>query len=69
MKIEMTDDAVPHAVTTAGNIPFCWREDVRLQLHELMAKDIIEPVEHPTDWCHPAQRDAAVDEAAVECDD
>ncbi|XP_043194744.1 uncharacterized protein LOC122366489 [Amphibalanus amphitrite] len=53
MKIELTDDAVPHAVTTARNIPFCWREDVRLQLDELMKKDIIEPVEHPTDWCHP----------------
>ena len=53
MKIELTDDAVPHAVTTARNIPFCWREDVRLQLDELMEKDIIEPVEHPTDWCHP----------------
>ncbi|XP_043203833.1 uncharacterized protein LOC122371521 [Amphibalanus amphitrite] len=52
MKIELTDDAVPHAVTTARNIPFCWREDVRLQLDELMEKDIIEPVEHPTDWCH-----------------
>ncbi|KAF0314697.1 hypothetical protein FJT64_001511 [Amphibalanus amphitrite] len=43
MKIELTDDAVPHAVTTARNIPFCWREDVRLQLDELMEKDIIEP--------------------------
>ena len=53
MKIELTDDAVPHAVTTARNIPFCWREDVRLQLDELMDKGIIEPVEHPTDWCHP----------------
>ncbi|XP_043218401.1 uncharacterized protein LOC122379886 [Amphibalanus amphitrite] len=53
VKIELTDDAVPHAVTTARNIPFCWREDVRLQLDELMEKDIIEPVEHPTDWCHP----------------
>ncbi|KAF0300938.1 hypothetical protein FJT64_026671 [Amphibalanus amphitrite] len=56
MKIELTDDAVPHAVTTARNIPFCWREDVRLQLDELMEKDIIEPVEHPTDWTRGAAR-------------
>ncbi|KAF0303743.1 hypothetical protein FJT64_024322 [Amphibalanus amphitrite] len=48
MKIELTDDAVPHAVTTARNIPFCWREDVRLQLDELMEKDIIEPQPAPS---------------------
>ena len=53
MRIELTDDAVPHAVTTARNIPFCWRDDVRRQLNELTDKGIIEPVEHPTAWCHP----------------
>ena len=53
MRIELTDDAVPHALSTARNIPFCWRDDVRQQLDELITKDIIEPVHHPTIWCHP----------------
>ena len=53
MRIELTDDAVPHALSTARNIPFCWRQDVREQLDDLLIKDIIEPVEHPTPWCHP----------------
>ena len=53
MRIELTDDAVPHALSTARNIPYCWREDVREQLDDLLRKDIIAPVEHPTPWCHP----------------
>ena len=53
MRIELTDDAVPHALSTARNIPFCWRDDVRQQLDELFTKDIIESVQHPTISCHP----------------
>ena len=53
MDIQLTEDAKPAAVSTARNIPFCWREDIRRQLDDLLEKDIIEPVEHPTEWCHP----------------
>ena len=53
MSIELTDDAVPYAQTCARNIPYNWRDDVRRQLDELQEHDIIEPVEHPTEWCHP----------------
>ena len=53
MDIKLTEDARPTAVSTARSIPFCWREDIRRQLDDLLEKDIIEPVEHPTEWCHP----------------
>ena len=53
MKIELTDDAVPFAITAARNIPFCWREEVKKQIDDLQEKGIIEPVNHPTEWCHP----------------
>ena len=53
MKIELTEDAVPFAITGARNIPFCWREEVKKQLDDLQEKKIIEPVHHPTEWCHP----------------
>ena len=53
MAIELTEDATPVAVSTARSVPFCWRDDIRRQLDELLESDAIEPVEHPTEWCHP----------------
>ena len=53
MKIELTEDAVPTAVLTPRAIPFCWRDEVKTQLDELIEKEIIQPVNHPTIWCHP----------------
>ncbi|KAF0307226.1 hypothetical protein FJT64_002310 [Amphibalanus amphitrite] len=53
MAIELTEDATPVAVFTARSVPFCWRDDIRRQLDELLESDVIEPVEHPTEWCHP----------------
>ena len=53
MAIELTDDAVPFALRTPRAIPFCWREEVREQLEDMIQKDVIEPVHHPTVWCHP----------------
>ncbi|KAF0296700.1 Nucleoprotein TPR [Amphibalanus amphitrite] len=53
MAIELTEDATPVAVSTARSIPFCWRDDIRRQLDELLESDVIEPVEHPAEWCHP----------------
>ena len=53
MRIELTADAQPHAVTAARPIPYCWREDIKSQLDELVAQGVIEPVDYPTAWCHP----------------
>ena len=53
MKIELREDAVPFAITAPRTIPFCWREQVKQQLDELLAMDVIEPVEEPSEWCHP----------------
>ena len=53
MKIELTDDAVPYAVRAPRAIPFCWRDEVREQLDDMVRKEVIETVHHPTLWCHP----------------
>lgn len=53
MRIQLTDDARPFAVTAAQSIPFNWRDDMKTQLDELLDLDIIDQVNHPTDWCHP----------------
>ncbi|KAF0296694.1 hypothetical protein FJT64_005863 [Amphibalanus amphitrite] len=54
MAIELTEDATPVAVSTARSVPFCWRDDIRRQLDELLESDVIEPVEHPTECCYHA---------------
>ena len=53
MTIQLTDDAQPAVISTARSIPFCWHGDIRRQLGEVLEKDVIEPVEHPTEWFHP----------------
>ena len=53
MVIELTDDAVPTALTAARNIRYCWRDEIKSQLDELTARGIIAPVDYPTAWCHP----------------
>ncbi|XP_037076346.1 uncharacterized protein LOC119097409 [Pollicipes pollicipes] len=53
MKIELTEDAVPFATHAPRAIPFCWRDGVREQLDDMIRKEVIEPVDHPTLWCHP----------------
>ena len=53
MVIELTPDAGLFAVTTARPLPYSWRENIKKQLDDLLAKDIIAPVDYPTDWCHP----------------
>ena len=53
MRIELRPDARPYAVTAARHIPHAWREDIKRQLDDLVAQDVITPVAHPTEWCHP----------------
>ena len=38
MAIELTEDATPVAVSTARSVPFCWRDDIRRQLDELLGE-------------------------------
>ena len=53
MRILLREDAVPFALTTARKIPFAWKEKIKKQLDDMVAKKIIEPVSKPTEWCHP----------------
>ena len=53
MKITLTEDAKPYAITAARKIPFAWQEQVKKELDELERKGIIKEVEKPTEWCHP----------------
>ena len=53
MHIKLTQDARPFAVTAPRVIPYSWRSEIKAQLDELLAKDIICKVDYPTDWCHP----------------
>ena len=51
--IELQADACPSALTAARPVPYGWRDEIKDQLDDLQAKGIIEPVDYPTDWCHP----------------
>ncbi|XP_068233432.1 uncharacterized protein [Palaemon carinicauda] len=47
MRIQLSADAHPFAVTAPRTIPYCWRWDIKDQLEDLLAKDII--VQSPHD--------------------
>ena len=53
MHIQLTDDAQPFSVTAARAIPYSWRGEIKRQLDDLLAKDVIAVVDYPTEWCHP----------------
>ena len=53
MKIHLTENAVPFAITTARQIPFAARDDVKAQLDDMCKKTIITPVSKPTKYVHP----------------
>ena len=53
MRIELTPDARPVALTAARNIPYAWRDDIKHQLDELESQGVIAAVDYPTEWCHP----------------
>ena len=53
MKIRLSEDAKPFAITAARKIPFAWQEQVKKELDELESKGIIKEVEKPTTWCRP----------------
>ena len=53
MRILLTEDAVPFALTSARTIPFAWKDTIKKQLKEMESKRIIKEVKEPTEWCHP----------------
>ena len=54
MKIHVREDAVPFALTTARQVPFALREQVKEEIDKMLAKGIIERVgDVATEWCHP----------------
>ncbi|XP_037068723.1 uncharacterized protein LOC119090032 [Pollicipes pollicipes] len=53
MRIDLRPDARPYAETAARHIPHAWRDDIKHQVDDLIAQDVITPVAHPTEWCHP----------------
>lgn len=53
MRIQLTEDAQPYAVTASRPLPYSWRQEIKEQLDKLLERDIIVKVDHPTEWCHP----------------
>ena len=53
MRILLTEDAIPFALTSPRSLPFAWKEQIKNQLDEMLQKNIIKEVTGPTDWCHP----------------
>ena len=53
MRILLTEDAIPFALTSARSLPFAWKDQIKSQLEDMIEKNIIKEVKEPTDWCHP----------------
>ena len=53
VKIELRDDAVPHAVHTARRVPFPMLHKVKEELKRMEDNGVIERVTQPTEWCAP----------------
>ena len=51
--IELADNAVPAAVTTARGVPLPMMKDVQEELKRMESSGIIQSVTDPTDWCAP----------------
>ena len=53
VEIPLQPNAVPFRITAARQIPFAYREQIKVQLDEMVEQEIIEPVTEPSEWCHP----------------
>ncbi len=53
MVIELTEDAVPFKVTTARQLPFAAREDIKKQLDDMVVQKVITAETKPMKWVHP----------------
>ena len=52
-KIRLRNEAKPYAVTVPRRVPIPLQKEVEMQLNKMVADDIIERVEEPTEWCAP----------------
>ena len=54
MRIHLKPDAQPYALTAARQVAFGLRDQVQLELQNMVAKGIIEKLEdEASEWCHP----------------
>ncbi|XP_068232095.1 uncharacterized protein [Palaemon carinicauda] len=54
MKIHLKEDAVPFAIHTPRQIPYAFREPVKIELDSMVQQGIIKPCgDEPSEWCHP----------------
>ena len=53
MQIPLYENATPFSITTARNVPYGWRDKLKKQIDDMVAKEIIVEVTEPTQWCHP----------------
>ena len=53
MDIRLHPDATPACAHHARPTPYAFREQVKEQLDDMVANEIIEPVTEPSEWCHP----------------
>ena len=51
--IVLKEGAVPFCLNSARPVPFAYRDQVKSQLDDMVAQQIIEPVSEPSEWCHP----------------
>ncbi|KAK3927041.1 hypothetical protein KUF71_015347 [Frankliniella fusca] len=51
--IQLMEDAKPVAISSPRHVAIPLREPIRIELEEMVKTSIIEPVEHPTQWCSP----------------
>ena len=56
MRIHLRDDMTvkPRKTLTARQVPVHWREEAQALVNDLLNREIIEPVTHPTEWISPA---------------
>ena len=50
-KIRLRQDAEPRCLYAPRSIPAGLRDKAKLEIDSMLAKDVIEPVEEPTEWC------------------
>ena len=51
ISIQLVDNAAPHAVHTARNVPFPLLKAVKQELEKMEEAGIIRSVYEPTEWC------------------
>ena len=54
MQIHLQENAKPYAVHVARQIPFLVQDEMKKELDDMVARNIIRPLgDEPSQWCHP----------------